>query len=978
MMMTWAEVNNEDGAIVALDQEKAYDRIDHGYLWRVLETFGLPETMIKLIQSLYEHAETSVMINGVLSKAYRIHRGVRQGDPLSCLLFDLAIEPLSCMIRNSAIRGFDIPKCDEVLKAVLFADDTTVYLSAQDDFATLQRILDTWCSAAKARFNIGKTEIIPIGSPEFRVEMATTYRTTGAWRDYPRNIHMAQEGEPVRILGAFFGNGTDQVGIWTTVLTKIVAIRQPLMQVLARWKEGNATIYGKKHIVQMIIGGITQFLTMVQRMPKTIEKRLDKIIRGILWNDRRNSPVGLKHMYLPVERGGLGILDLQARSEAIDIMWLKSYLDLSPERPTWAFLADDLLASHVSEDCKPRQKHLRVNPFLQQWKPKTKGLPPALDGMMRVARKYGVRLEGLAFARTILRAMPMWNHSNADRTRLSNLSRPSKIRTCLLMNHNARTVADFEKLAAEIDTPLHRPKKSCACPGCKHLKQEVKCGYPHLCAKRAKDLLNTLPAKWNPICRQPEDYEGGAFEEISREASRTDLVPFDRRVSVHGDPGHALRIFTSSDPVSNEGIQMESEEDGTTVTIATDGSCLNNGEANAAAGVGLYVEEGHDLNRSVRLPSSMLQSNQTAEVAATLIAADIISSRTRTIQETDSQTTMDALTKWRKKHEDTGYIMQQNADLTRKTVANLRERKANTLFKWIRGHNGHACNEGADRMAAIGAAIPTGGNLPLEIPLQFALTGAKLQAMTQKLAYRAIRQRKDSGVLPRPRTEANLDRITSGLQADFGIQVREATIWKSLQSKHLTRTVSQFMWLAIHDGYMIGTHWARPNMADELRARATCATCGECETMSHIILECKAKGQELIWSLLKETWTLTGIEWKSPSWGSAFGAACVAIRGTNGVRKPALEHLWCIVCSEAIHLIWKLRCERVIQHEGKDFSVEEITNRYYAAMNSRLDLDRRTAALATPGKKALKPQDVERIWMPILYHFDQFGQACDV
>ncbi len=227
MMMSWAEANEVDGSIVALDQEKAYDRIDHSYLWRVLEKFELPAPFINIVKALYANAETSVMINGILSKPYRIYRGVRQGDPLSCLLFDLAIEPLSAMIRKSELKGFGIPRCNETLKAVLFADDTTVYLSAQDSFATLQKVLDTWCSAAKARFNLGKTEIIPIGSAEYRKEMATTYQATGGWKDYPRNVHVAQEGEAVRILGAFFGNGVNQTEIWSVVLTKIVAIRPP-------------------------------------------------------------------------------------------------------------------------------------------------------------------------------------------------------------------------------------------------------------------------------------------------------------------------------------------------------------------------------------------------------------------------------------------------------------------------------------------------------------------------------------------------------------------------------------------------------------------------------------------------------------------------------------------------------------------------------------------------------------------------------
>lgn len=91
----------EDGVIMALDQEKAYDKIDHGYLLRVLRRFNLPELLMNTIKSLYRDAHTAAMVNGELSPNFRVTRGVRQGDLLSCLLFDLAIEPLACMLRSS-------------------------------------------------------------------------------------------------------------------------------------------------------------------------------------------------------------------------------------------------------------------------------------------------------------------------------------------------------------------------------------------------------------------------------------------------------------------------------------------------------------------------------------------------------------------------------------------------------------------------------------------------------------------------------------------------------------------------------------------------------------------------------------------------------------------------------------------------------------------------------------------------------------
>ncbi|EIW52959.1 uncharacterized protein TRAVEDRAFT_40509 [Trametes versicolor FP-101664 SS1] len=234
------------------------------------------------------------------------------------------------MIRGSQIRGFNIPKSLEVLKATLFADDTTVYLAEEDDFGILQRVLDTWCSAAKAKFNLRKTEIIPIGTKEYRKRVIDTYKETGAWGNYPAGVHLAEEGEAVRILGAYFGNEAEQSKIWDPKIKKMEGV-------LERWSLSPSTVIGKRHTTQMMVGGMSQFLANVQRMPATVTKKLMKMIRSHIWDGKKHVPVAMEHLYLPVEEGGLGVLDVEARNEAIDVMWLKLYLSSGSERPLWAY-----------------------------------------------------------------------------------------------------------------------------------------------------------------------------------------------------------------------------------------------------------------------------------------------------------------------------------------------------------------------------------------------------------------------------------------------------------------------------------------------------------------------------------------------------------------------------------------------------------------------------------------------------------------
>ena len=231
--------------------------IRHDYLWAALETFGLPAHFIKTVKALYQNAHTQVAINGILSKPFKVTHGVRQGDPLSCPLFNLAIEPLACELRNDPeVHGLTIPGLDKKLVINLFADDTTLYLSDKDRFDTIEPKLRAWCEASGAKFNIKKTEIIPLGTLTHRNAVITMRKINQQDQtQLDQRIHIAKEGEAVRSLGAWIGNHATDLTPWEIMLDK-------MRKKLEIWGRYNPTLYGKHLIIQVIIGGHTQFVTV--------------------------------------------------------------------------------------------------------------------------------------------------------------------------------------------------------------------------------------------------------------------------------------------------------------------------------------------------------------------------------------------------------------------------------------------------------------------------------------------------------------------------------------------------------------------------------------------------------------------------------------------------------------------------------------------------------------------------------------------
>jgi hypothetical protein len=242
LVLKHAEDTETNGVIVALDQEKAYDKIAHDYLWRTLIAFNMPQNFINTVKRLYTNAHTSVMVNGVLSQAFKITRGVRQGDPLSCLLFNIAIEPLVCAIRASDLKGIHIPGTDERLIVKLFADDTTIYLASEDNINHLQDILEEWCTASGARFNIAKTEVIPIGSPGYRVWACEAKKLHGTHEAVRERMRFNGDRQPVRLLGAWIGNRIDNAVPWAPVVEKIA-------RSLEQWERNHLSIEGRQLIV---------------------------------------------------------------------------------------------------------------------------------------------------------------------------------------------------------------------------------------------------------------------------------------------------------------------------------------------------------------------------------------------------------------------------------------------------------------------------------------------------------------------------------------------------------------------------------------------------------------------------------------------------------------------------------------------------------------------------------------------------------
>ena len=140
---------------------------------------------------------------------------------MSCILFNLGIEPLAANISTPDIRGIDVPALEEKVKVSLFADDTTVILTEYDSLSGLIHILDEWCEVSGAKFNVEQTDIIPIGTAEYRDGLVEARRLNGSGETVPDSIHITRDREATKILGAWVRNNTNPEEPWRKIIETI-------------------------------------------------------------------------------------------------------------------------------------------------------------------------------------------------------------------------------------------------------------------------------------------------------------------------------------------------------------------------------------------------------------------------------------------------------------------------------------------------------------------------------------------------------------------------------------------------------------------------------------------------------------------------------------------------------------------------------------------------------------------------------------
>ncbi len=323
----FANTNNIDLAILSLDQEKAFDRIDHEWLQRCIKTFGFGDFFTSCIKLLYTDAQCLLKLNSSLCAPFKFSRGIRQGCPLSGSLYALAIEPLLNHIRlDKSIQGITLPGCQEQTKQSAYADDLDIVVIDDTSFLGVQRAIELYERSSSSKINYPKSSGL----------------WCGAWRsrtDQPLGLTWNSQG--IKHLGVFIGNSKEfEKQNWSNVLTKIktkLGNWTPVLNCL--------THKGKTLLINNLVASSLLYKLQNVTPPSQLIAEAQKLMLNFFWCENKHW-ISSEILSLQIQDGGLALIDLKSKIRAFRVSFLKDALGGEKTHPCFA-LAKHFLKSYM-------------------------------------------------------------------------------------------------------------------------------------------------------------------------------------------------------------------------------------------------------------------------------------------------------------------------------------------------------------------------------------------------------------------------------------------------------------------------------------------------------------------------------------------------------------------------------------------------------------------------------------------------------
>ncbi|XP_075521602.1 uncharacterized protein LOC142554810 [Primulina tabacum] len=300
--------------ILKLDMAKAYDRVQWPFLFEVLRHFGFSERVVEMVSACISHCHFSVNINGSLSGFFGSTRGLRQGDPLSPMLFILGAEYLSRGLDRLYLQHPELRYrscCDILISHLAYADDVIIFANGGSrSLRRLMGLLHHYENCSGQLVNAVKSSVIlpPRCSERLRSRIL-------------RITRFAEGHLPLKYLGVPLFRGNRVCSLFEHLL-------QSVRRKLEGWEIRTLSPGSRITFIRSVLLSMPIYLFQVVQPPLAVMEKLELVFNAFLWRSRTLEKkwhwAKWSRACLPVMEGGLGFRRLKDLVDSFSIkLWFR-------------------------------------------------------------------------------------------------------------------------------------------------------------------------------------------------------------------------------------------------------------------------------------------------------------------------------------------------------------------------------------------------------------------------------------------------------------------------------------------------------------------------------------------------------------------------------------------------------------------------------------------------------------------------------
>lgn len=282
-----------------MDMQKAYDKLEWGFILAVLRCFGFSAKWIKWIEQRISTVSYSILLNGSAFEHFTPERGIRQGDPLSPFLFILCLEVVSRLLGQyenlAVIHGVPVCRYATPISHLMFADDLILFFRANYMKAgELSVIMDRYCKWSGQSISLKKSSVAFSSNTDGEVKAAI--------------LNMLQLNE-MKVGSKYLGF---PLFLSCSKRPAFADIKDKVLGRLAGWKSRVLSQAGRTTLIKSVASALPFYHISSFLMPKTWCSELDKMFKDFWWgfNPRKQHHFTLKAWAAichPKEMEGLGL-----------------------------------------------------------------------------------------------------------------------------------------------------------------------------------------------------------------------------------------------------------------------------------------------------------------------------------------------------------------------------------------------------------------------------------------------------------------------------------------------------------------------------------------------------------------------------------------------------------------------------------------------------------------------------------------------